>query len=180
MKMRDELHASYSAFSRWVHWLTLALFVGLFLLGWYRGLLPAEMRGGALQLHKSFGITVLILTMARLAWRFAAGVPAVPADIPVWQRFAARVSHIVLYLLLLAQPMVGWLWSSANTRVIDFYFLFQLPWLIGPDKDLSHTLGHLHTLIADALLVVIGLHAVAALYHHFVRRDRVLLGMLKG
>lgn len=180
MTMRDDLHASYSAFSRWVHWLTLALFVGLFALGWYRDDLPAAMRGPALQLHKSFGITVLVLTILRLIWRFTAGVPAVPADLPAWQKLGARASHFLLYLLLLAQPMVGWLWSSANTRPIEFYFLFQLPWLIGPDKALSRDLGHLHGLIADALLIVIGLHAAAALYHHFIRKDRVLVGMLRG
>ena len=180
MTMRDDLHASYSAFSRWVHWLTLALFVALFGLGWYMDDLPQSMRGTGLQLHKSFGITVLGLTILRLIWRFAAGVPPVPADLPAWQKLAARVSHVLLYLLLLAQPTVGWLWSSAGTKPINFYFLVQLPWLIGPDKDLSRSLGHLHGLIADALLVVIGLHASAALYHHFIRKDRVLVGMLRG
>jgi len=180
MTMRNELHASYSAFSRWVHWLTLALFVGLFAIGWYRDLLPQAMRGSALQLHKSFGITVLALTILRLIWRFTAGVPAIPADLPAWQRLGARASHVALYLLLLAQPLVGWLWSSAGTKPINFFFLVQLPWLIGPDKSLNRTLGNLHGLIADALLVVIGLHAAAALYHHFVRKDRVLVGMLRG
>jgi len=180
MTMRDDRHASYSAFSRWVHWLTLALFIGLFALGWYGDDLPQSMRGAGVQLHKSFGITVLALTILRLIWRFSAGVPPVPADLPAWQKLAARASHVLLYLLLLAQPTVGWLWSSASTKPINFYFLVQLPWLIGPDKDLSRSLGHLHGLIADALLIVIGLHAAAALYHHFIRKDRVLVGMLRG
>jgi cytochrome b561 len=180
MIMKDDLHASYSAFSRWVHWLTLALFVALFALGWYRDLLPQTMRGSALQLHKSFGITVLALTILRLIWRFIAGVPAIPADLPAWQKLGARASHAVLYLLLLAQPLVGWLWSSVGTKPINFFFLVQLPWLIGPDKQLNRTLGNLHGLIAYALLIVIALHAAAALYHHFIRKDRVLLGMLRG
>jgi len=178
--MRNELHASYSAFSRWVHWLTLALFVALFAIAWSIDDLPQAMRGSALQLHKSFGITVLALTILRLIWRFAAGVPAMPADLPAWQKLGARASHVALYVLLLAQPLVGWLWSSAGTKPIDFFFLVRLPWLIGPDKSLSRTLGNLHGLIAYALLVVIGLHAAAALYHHFVRKDRVLVGMLRG
>jgi cytochrome b561 len=178
--MRDELHTSYSAFSRWVHWLTLGLFVALFAIGWYGDALPQSMRGPALQLHKSFGLTVLGLTVVRLAWRFAAGVPAMPSDLPAWQKLGARASHVVLYLLLLTQPLVGWLWSSAGTKQINFFFLFRMPWLIGPDKQLSRTLGDLHGLTADALLAVIGLHAAAALYHHFVRKDRVLLGMVKG
>jgi cytochrome b561 len=180
MTMRHELHASYSAFSRWVHWLTLALFVGLFAIGWYRDDLPQDLRGPALQLHKSFGITVLGLTVLRLLWRFMAGVPAMPSDLPTWQKLAARVSHFVLYGLLIAQPLVGWLWSSAGTKPINYFFVVQLPWLIGPDQQLSRTLGNLHGLIADLLLIVIGLHAAAALYHHFVRRDRVLAGMLHG
>jgi cytochrome b561 len=180
MTMRDELHTSYSAFSRSVHWLTLALFVCLFAIAWSIDDLPQAMRGPALQLHESFGITVLGLTILRLIWRFAAGVPAMPADLPAWQRLGARASHVLLYLLLLAQPLVGWLWSSAGTKQINFFFSVQLPWLIGPDKQLSRSLGHLHGLIGNLLLVVIGLHAVAALYHHFVRRDQVLAGMLRG
>jgi len=178
--MRDDVHASYSAFSRYAHWLTLALFVALFALGWGMDDLPQSLRSPATQLHKSLGITVLGLTVARLIWRFIAGVPPVPADLPGWQKLGAHVSHIVLYLLLLAQPTVGWLWSSAGTKSINFFFLVQLPWLIAPDKQLSSKLGHLHGLIANLLLIVIGLHALAALYHHFVRRDRVLLGMLRG
>lgn len=178
--MKDELHTSYSAFSRWVHWLTLALVIGLFAIGWLIGYLPRPMRVPALQVHESFGITVLGLTILRLIWRFAAGVPAMPADLPGWQKLGARVSHVLLYALLLAQPLVGWLWSSAGTKEISYFFLVRMPWLIGSDKQLSRTLADLHGLIAYGLLVVIGLHAAAALYHHFVRRDRVLLGMLRG
>ena len=180
MTMPDELNASYSAFSRWAHWLTLALFVGLFLIAWTVDDLPQELRLPAVQLHKSFGITVLALTVVRLVWRFAAGVPAIPSELPSWQKAAARATQYALYVLLFAQPLVGWLWSSAGTRAINFYFLVQLPWLIGPDKDLSRQLGHLHGLIGNLLLIVIGLHAVAALYHHFVRRDQVLVAMLRG
>lgn len=180
MTVKDQVHASYSVFSRWVHWLTLALFVGLFALAWSIDDLPPTIRTSALQLHKSFGITVLGLTLLRLIWRFAAGVPDVPDDLPVWQKLAARATQYALYLLLLAQPTVGWLWSSAGTKPINFFFLVQLPWLIGPDKDLARSLGHLHGLIGNLLLILIGLHAAAALYHHFVRKDRVLLAMLRG
>jgi cytochrome b561 len=180
MTSRANLHASYSAFSRWVHWLTLVLFIGLFGIAWFGDALPREMQQAATQLHKSFGITVLFLTLARLAWRFIAGVPALPGDLPPWQRLAARTSHFVLYVLLLAQPLVGWLWSSAGTRPINFYFLFQLPWLIGPNPELRRTLGQLHGIIGWTLFVVIALHAVAALYHHFVRRDGVLVSMARG
>ena len=178
MTTKDELHASYSAFSRWVHWLTLALFVGLFALAWTIDDLPQALRSPATQLHKSFGITVLILTVLRLIWRFAAGVPAIPGDLPAWQKLAARLTQYALYGLLLAQPLVGWLWSSAGTKPINFFFLVQLPWLIGPDRPLSRTLGNLHGLIGWTLLVLIAVHAAAALYHHFVRRDRVLLSMV--
>ena len=180
MTMRDELHASYSALSRWMHWLTLALFVGLFLIVWTIDAMQEAMRSPALQLHKSFGITVLGLTVVRLVWRVIAGVPAMPSDLPAWQKLVARASHYALYTLLLAQPLVGWLWSSAGTKPINFYFLVQLPWLIGPDNGLRRTLGNLHGTIGWTLLVLIAAHAAAALYHHFVRRDRVLLSMARG
>ena len=180
MTMRDELHASYSAFSRWMHWLTLALFVGLFLIAWTIDDLPDALQSPALQLHKSFGITVLGLTVVRLVWRAVAGVPSMPGDLPAWQKLAARTTQYALYGLLLAQPLVGWLWSSAGTKPINFYFLVRLPWLIGPNSDLRRTLGNLHGTIGWALLVLIAAHAAAALYHHFVRRDRVLLSMARG
>jgi cytochrome b561 len=158
----------------------LALLVGLFALAWSIDDLPTNLRMPAVQLHMSLGITVLGLTILRLAWRFAVGVPALPGDLPAWQRLAARANEFLLYLLLLAQALVGWLWTSAGTKAINYFFLVELPWLIGPDKPLSRTLGNLHGLIGNLLLIVIGLHAAAALYHHFVRRDRVLLGMLRG
>ncbi len=180
MTSKVELHASYSAFSRWVHWLTLVLFIGLFAIAWFGDDLPKEMQQSATQLHKSFGITVLFLTVLRLAWRFVAGVPAMPSDLPAWQKLAARASQYALYGLMIAQPLVGWLWSSAGTRPINFYFLVQLPWLIGPNPDLRRTLGNLHGIIGWVLLALIAVHAAAALYHHFIRRDRVLLSMARG
>jgi cytochrome b561 len=180
MTATDELHASYSAFSRWVHWLTLVLFVGLFALAWTIDDLPQELRDPATQLHKSFGITVLVLTVLRLIWRFMAGVPAVPSDLPAWQKLAARVSQFALYGLLLAQPLVGWLWSSAGAKPINFFFLVHLPWLITPNPAWRRPLGNLHGTIGWVLLTLIAVHAAAALYHHFVRRDRVLLSMVRG
>jgi cytochrome b561 len=120
------------------------------------------------------------LTLVRLAWRFVAGVPVMPSDLSMPQKLAARVTQYILYGLLLAQPLVGWLWSSAGKNQITYFFLVRVPWLIGPDKRLDKTLGHLHGLLGNVLLGFIGLHAAAALYHHFVRRDDVLRGMIRG
>ena len=174
------MQASYNAVIRSVHWVTLALIAGLFVLAWAMDDIPRELRGPTLQLHKSLGITVLGLTVARLAWRFGAGVPDLPGDLPLLQRLAARVTQYALYALLLIQPFVGWLWSSAGQSQISYFFLVRLPWLIGPDEQLGKRLGPLHGLLGNILLGLIGLHAAAALYHHFVRRDDILRGMLRG
>src|SRR5579859_4212710 len=101
MTMTHQLHASYSAFSRWTHWLTLTLIVALFALAWSIDSLPQDLRAPAVQVHKSFGITVLGLTILRLVGRFATGSPALPADLPAAQKFAARATQYALYLLLL-------------------------------------------------------------------------------
>jgi cytochrome b561 len=178
--MKNEMRASYNAVIRAVHWVTLALIAGLFILAWAIDELPLELRSPALQIHKSLGITVLSLTIVRLLWRFGAGVPDMPSDLPMLQKLAARVTQYALYALLQIQPLVGWLWSSAEESQINYFFLIRVPWLISPDKQLSKTLGHLHGLLGNVLLGLIGLHAAAALYHHFVRRDDILRSMVRG
>ena len=107
MTMTRGLHASYSAFSRWTHWLTLILIIGLFALAWSVDDLPEALRDPATQLHQSLGITVLGLTILRLVWRFAAGVPALPDELPAVQKLAALYHHFVRRDRILAGMLQG-------------------------------------------------------------------------
>src|SRR5258708_6422479 len=129
--------ASYSAFSRGAHWVTLVLLIGLFALAWLIDDLPLDLRNHAAQLHVLMGYIVIGLTILRIAWRLAVGAPKLPGEFPAWQRLAVRGNEIALYLLLLAQPLVGWLWLNVAAPAVNSFFLLLQPWLIGPEESLS-------------------------------------------
>jgi cytochrome b561 len=169
----------YDAVIRGIHWLTLLLIAGVYAAAWtaHSGL-AGDWYQPVMQLHRSLGLSVAALTVARLAWRARARVPALPEDLHPLQKAAARANEALLYLLLLAQPLLGLLQTNARGQQVDLFFLFRLPAVIGPDRLLARQLHDLHALTADALLIAVGMHAAAALYHHFIRRDEVLAAML--
>jgi cytochrome b561 len=131
-----------------------------------------------MQLHRSLGLTVLALTIGRLAWRSRARIPPLPGDLHPLQKAAARGTEALLYLLLLMQPLLGLLQTGARGQAVDLYFLVRLPAVIGTDRPLARQLHDLHALTANALLILIGMHSAAALFHHFIRGDDVLNAML--
>lgn len=169
----------YDPVMRAVHWATLALVAATYGLIWFA---HSTMSGRAfpvlLQLHRSFGLTVAALTLFRLAWRSRAVVPPLPNDLPLLQKIAARSTEGIIYVLLVVQPLLGWLHTNFRGQQINLFLLGSFPPVIGPDKSLARTTHELHEFAGNALLVVVGLHAAAALFHHFVRRDGVLLTML--
>jgi cytochrome b561 len=115
-----------------------------------------------------------------LAWRWVARIPPLPAELPLFQKLAARVTEYALYVLLLFQPALGLVNTNARGRRVDFWFLGELPPVIGPDKVLAKQAMAAHELVAYLLVALVALHAAAALFHHFVRRDNVLKAMLPG
>ena len=130
--------------------------------------------------HKAMGVTILLLTIARLVYRMVCKVPALPADLPVWQARAARGVEGLIYLGLLVQPLTGWTFSSTMLgRGFTYFGLFTVP-PVPLERSIAPALHFLHIYGAWALLGLIGLHALGALYHHYVRKDDVLLGMLRG
>jgi superoxide oxidase len=170
---------SYDRVIKAVHWSTLLLVAAAYLAMWSSEIVATkELRSVLWQLHYSLGVTVLALTLFRLGWRWRARIPNLPADLPTIQKAAARTTEYFLYVLLLAQPMLGVLYINARGRRIDFYLLGELPSIIGPHKILAEQVIAVHDVMAYVLLSIIGLHAAAALFHHFVRRDNVLSAML--
>jgi hypothetical protein len=103
-----------------------------------------------------------------------------PDDISAIQRSAAQVTHWALYALLIVQPLVGWIATSASPSPITVFWLFELPPLWHEDRRLSDQLFLVHAWIATAIVCLAAAHIGAALHHHFVRKDRVLMGMITG
>jgi cytochrome b561 len=161
-----------------LHWLTVALIATGFTLGkWMVGLPLAPQTLRVYAYHKWIGITVFLVTIARLGWRFAHPVRP-PAGLPAWQRHAAVASHVSLYVLMLAVPLSGWLFSSASGVQVVYLGLVALPNLVPKDEALAATLKFVHFALNFTLLALVLVHAGAALRHYFVERDRVLQRML--
>ena len=131
-----------------------------------------------IQLHRSFGVTVWVVTLGRLVWRQFSRFPNWPADMPQAMRLAAHWSEYALYVLLLTQPILGLLLTNAYGERVNLFFLGQLPALIGQDRPLERQLMEIHKTVGFLLLGLIALHASAALFHHFWRRDDTLGAML--
>jgi cytochrome b561 len=164
---------------RFLHWLTLFLVTTIFVLAFAIDFASSNEVAIALtQLHRSFGIIVWVVTLGRLVWRQFSRFPNWPAEMPQAMRFAAHWSEYALYALLLIQPILGLLQSNAHDDRVNLFFLGQLPALIGHDRPLAKQLLAAHEIVGLLLLGLIALHAAAALYHHFWRRDDTLDAML--
>ena len=160
-----------------LHWLMALLIFSAFPLGVYMHDLPLSPT--KLQLfsyHKWLGITILLAAAARLAWRVTHPAPALP-DMPRWQRIAAHGIHHLLYVLLFAIPLSGWLMSSAKGFPTVWFGVLPLPDLVGKNKELGDLLKALHEVLNFGLLLLVGLHIAGALKHHFIERDDTLRRM---
>ena len=161
-----------------LHWLTALVIIGLSIVGLIMTELPnSPFKMQVYALHKSFGLTVLALTLLRLAWRFLAGTPD---NLPGsrLQQLAAKAVHGLMYFLLLAMPLSGWLFNSAAGFPLRWFNLVQLPkFFTGYNpalKELAHELHETGFYLLAALLLV---HAGAALFHHYVFKDDTLKRM---
>lgn len=173
--------AGYTPIARLLHW-TVAVLVLLML---PLGLVIANEWGGPAQtflynLHKSIGATLIPLVIIRLFYRLTHPVPPLPDDLPAIQRFAAHATHWALYVLLLAQPLVGYIMTSAYPAPVPFFGLFNLPPIWSEDRALSDALVLVHRNLGILIAIIAAMHIGAALYHHFVRKDRILMRMISG
>jgi len=171
--------ASYDPFAKFFHWTVFAAIAAQFVVGWTmpdirRGMQPESL----MNLHLSIGLVILALMTLRYAWRLLRGGPAPEAGLPRWQSRAAELVHAALYLVVFAMTLSGWLFASMRGWAITLFGLVPVPRLVAHGSSFGHTVGEWHGPLSWALLVLIGLHAAAALAHHFVFRDQVLQRML--
>lgn len=171
--------ARYDLLSIAVHWLTLLLLIAVYALIELRDLYPkgSDPREAMKSWHSMLGLIVFTLVFVRMASRLVFRVPPITPAPPSWQHLLAAAMHLALYAFLIAMPLLGWLMLSAKGNAIPFFGL-ELPALVAPDKALGHDFQEIHETIGNIGYYLIGLHAVAALYHHYFMRDNTLLRML--
>jgi len=169
----------YSTVSLILHWLIAALVVTQIGLIWAHEATDGPISREFVNLHKSVGLSILVLTLARLGWRIANPAIPLPLEMPRWQKLLARTNHVLFYVLLLAMPLVGWAASSAAGRDIVWFGLFNWPLLpIGGGREMAGNLMDVHETAAKLLVFLVVLHVIGALKHQFVDRDNVLHRMI--
>jgi len=170
----------YGPTAKILHWLVVALLLVQYTIGWlmpdiHRGMKP----GAPMTFHISVGITLLVLIVLRLVWRLTHAV-APESSLPPWQRLSSEAVHWLLYVLVLATTMTGWLFASFRGWGVPFFYLFPMPMLAADDAAAGKAVDGLHQAMEWALLVFIVVHVAAALAHRFVYRDRIMQRMLPG
>ena len=179
----------YSAVAMLLHWSIAALIIANLFLGWRMGFLKGLAQFDMFQLHKSVGITVLVLSIVRLVWRMLNPVPPLPAGKKGWEVAAAHVTHWAFYGLMIGLPLTGWAVVSVSPWNIPTLLWHTIPW---PHIGLLHDLpinakqavekvgGSIHMYFAFGGTALIVMHIGAALKHQFISRDGVLGRMVPG
>ncbi len=178
--MTNAAPVRWNPFAQLLHWLIALLIVGLGVVGlWMTGMQPSPDKINIYLLHKSFGITVLMLVGLRLVWRLATRhPPEMPG--PAWQRWTASAVHCALYVMMFVMPLSGWLFNSASNFPLRWFGLIRIPALWGADPAVKHWARGVHETGFWILAGLVGLHVAAALKHHYFDRDETLRRMLPG
>lgn len=171
----------YDGVTKTFHWLIFALVAVQYLLGFtmpeiHRNPPPPQLLNS---LHMSLGTLILVLILARFVWRLGHPVPQL-AELPRWQQNAAVAVHLLLYAILVVDPVLGWIGANAHGWSVTVFGVITLPDLVVNHSPIGRQLSDLHITLAYVLLGVIGLHVLAAFYHYFITRDRVMQRMLPG
>jgi cytochrome b561 len=172
---------AYTVTARTLHWVT----ASLVLINLPLGLTIANEWGGPMQdqlynLHRSIGALIIPIILVRVVYRLGHPPAPLPDEIPPLQQWAAIATHWALYALLIAQPFLGWIGTSAYRAPIIVFGLFELPPIWPEDRAVSDLVLLIHALTGLAIACLVAAHIGAALHHHFVRRDRILMRMVSG
>jgi len=172
---------AWGSIAKSFHWIIATLILTQFALGWtaeawHRSPTKVDL----FVWHKSIGILILTLVVLRVAWRLAGRVPELPADMSRLERRLAAASHALLYVIMVAMPVSGWIINSAANFPLKIFWLVPLPDITPPSKSIQEIAETVHLTFFWSLAALLGLHVAAALRHHFVKHDDVLLRMLPG
>ncbi|MBV9559163.1 MAG: cytochrome b [Bradyrhizobium sp.] len=170
----------YGTTAKVFHWLIVALLVVQYVIGWlmpdvHRGMQP----GGPMIFHLSIGLTILVLIVLRFAWRLTHPV-APESSLAPWQRISSEAVHWLLYVMVLATTLSGWLFASFRGWSVPFFYLAPMPMLASDNAAAGKAIDGLHQAMEWTLLVLIALHVASAFAHLFIYRDRIMERMLPG
>lgn len=177
--MLHNTERTWGAAAKSFHWLIAILILGQLGLG----TIAEEARVSPLKLdlfvwHKSIGLTILLLVILRVAWRLRNPPPLAPDGMATWEQRLAKVSHGLLYLLMIVVPLTGW-WISDTSRIpFRIYWSVPVPDLMAPNRDLMEFAASVHGVLTKVLLVIVVVHILAAFRHHFLLQNDTLLRML--
>ncbi|MBK6801437.1 MAG: cytochrome b [Novosphingobium sp.] len=170
--------AAYSRGAVILHWLIAVLIVANFLIAELSEDMAKEDRMAMMGNHKAIGITILGLTVLRIVWRFLRPAPPLVETLKAWEAALAKVTHALLYFLMLAIPLSGWGMVSGKGNPVSLFGLFNVPALpVGPDKATNDVFHELHEVFATLMLVLFVIHVAAAIKHMVVDKDGTMARM---
>lgn len=169
----------YGSLSIGLHWVMLFLLIAVYACIELRGIYPkgSNPREALKTWHFMLGLLVFVLALFRLGINITSSSPRVEPNPPMWQTLSAKLMHAALYMLMFGMPLLGWLLLSASGKTIPFFGL-ELPALIGKNKDVADLIKEIHETGGTIGYFLIGLHAAAALFHHYFVRENTLKRML--
>ena len=177
MKFRNTTER-YGAFHQLLHWLIGLGMIGMVFFGLVmEDIAPEGNKYAYYGLHKSIGITILILVAIRLFWRFTNPIPHLPAGMTKWQILLAHGVHLGLYVVMIGMPLSGWMMSSGGGHPVSLWGI-PMPSLIEKDKTIGHFFHEAHEIGGWVVLALVGLHVVGAIFHQFVLKDGLMMRML--
>jgi cytochrome b561 len=161
-----------------LHWLMAWLVIATYFIGLGMGEMPVGPdRIKMVGWHKWLGVTIAYVWVVRVIWRATHRAPPQPVGTPTWQIGVSHLVHLLLYILMIAIPLTGWLMSSAKGFTTNYFGLFDLPNLLEKDKALAESLKDVHGFLANSLMALVGLHIAAALKHQLIDKDNLMARM---
>jgi len=170
----------YSKIAILLHWIIAIMIIANIGLAELTEDFSREARAPYMNFHKAIGISILLLSLARLGWRLGHKPPPLPSSMAQWQVIASKTSHVLFYVLMIGLPIGGWLWMSTYPAPFTFFGLFDVPMLpVAGNKALGEALHEGHELGGKIMLVLVLVHIAAVLKHKFVDKDGVAGRMIR-
>lgn len=174
----------YTRTAQYLHWIMAIIFIAAWLIGFYSGNflsyeVDGDFKGNVITLHKNIATVIIFLLVVRLFWRYTHPVPQLPDTMSPFMKKMAHLGHLALYFMLIALPVTGCLFSWSAGHPAPVLYLFELPRLVDKNPELLAIVKPLHIYLSWAVGVLLVGHIAAALKHHFIDKDHVLISMTR-